>query len=238
MNVHLYGKLGMALLCLTVFVPASQSVEVSTPGEAVPATPLEEISVPFPLLGRHLVFGYAEVLFVVDEWGVPGDFVVLKDTNPVFSLAVIQTIRGVTYEPVRVNDKAIPSRVIFQNHFYFQGGAALRHATEKVPTKKELAQTATVRVHAVEELDQPLEAIDKVALEYPEALLESSPGGGVLVEFYVAEDGTVRAPAIISSSHAMLSELVLEAIGKRRFNSPRVSGKPVTVVTQQKFSFR
>ena len=238
MNTHPYGKLGIALLCLTVFVPASQAVEVSARGEAVPATPLEEISVPFPLLGRQLVFGYAEVLFVVDEQGVPGDFVVLKDTNPAFSLAVIQAIRKVTYEPARVNDEAVPSRVIFRNHFHFQGGAALRHATEKVPSKSELAESATVRVHAVEELDQPLTAIEDVALEYPETLLDSSPGGEVLVEFYVAEDGTVRAPAIISSSHELLSESVLEAIGSRKFDTPRISGKPVTVVARRKISFR
>lgn len=237
MNVYLYGKLGIALLCLSVFAPTSQAVEVSIAGEGVPATPLKEISVPFPLLGRHLVFGYAEVLFVVDEQGAPAEFVVLKETHPAFGDAIIQSIRKVKFEPARVNDEIVSSRVIFRNYFHFVGGAAIRHATEKVPSKSELEQTATTMVHALEELDQPLTAVEKVAPEYPAALLEAALGGGVLVEFYVAEDGSVKAPAIISSSHEMFSESALGAVRNWKFNPPLISGKPVTVVARQQLSF-
>ena len=238
MNAHPYGKFGIALLCLTVFVPASQAVEVNILGEGIPATPLQEISVPFPLLGRQMVFGYAEVLFVVDARGVPGDFVVLKETNPVFSDAIIRTIRKAKFEPARVSDEVVSSRVIYRNYFHFVGGAAIRHGTEKVPSKSEMADTATVRVHDPAELDQPLTVVEQVAPAYPEALLEAALGGGVLVEFYVAEDGSVKAPLVISSSHEMLSESALAAIRNWKFNPPLISGKPVTVVTRRKISFR
>ena len=238
MNVHFYGKITIALLCLSVFVPASNAAEVSISGEAVPPTPLRKISVPFPMLARNLVHGYAEVLFVVDKQGIPRDFVVLKETHPSFGRAIIQTIRKVMYEPAVVNGETVRSRVIFRNHFHFVGGAAMRHATEKWPSKSELPEMAMARVHSLTELDQPLTAVEKAAPKYPEALLEISLVGGVLVEFYVAEDGSVKAPTIISSSHQMLSESALRAIGNWQFNAPRMSGKPVTVVARQQFTFR
>ena len=238
MNVYHYGKLGIALLCLSLSIPSSQAVEVSISGEGIPATPLEEISVPFPLMGRHLVFGYAEILFVVDAQGVPGDFVVLKETSPAFSKAMIQTIRKAKFEPARVNDEIVSSRVIYKNYFHFVGGAAIRHGTEKVASKSDLEQSAAIMVHALEELDLPLTAVEKVAPEYPEVLLEAALGGGVLVEFYVAEDGSVKAPAVISSSHEMFSESALGAIRNWKFNPPLISGKPVTVVARQQLSFR
>lgn len=175
---------------------------------------------------------------MVDEQGIPRDFVVLKETHPAFGQAIIRTIRRVTYEPAVVNGEIVRSRVTFRNHFHFVGGAAMRHATEKWPSKSELPEMATARVHSVNELDQPLTAVEKAAPKYPEALLEISLVGGVLVEFYVAEDGSVKAPTIISSSHQMLSESALRAIGNWKFNSPRISGKPVTVVARQQFSFR
>jgi TonB family protein len=238
MKVCLYAKLGIALLCVSVIVPTSQAVEVSISGAGVPATPLKEISVPFPLMGRQLVFGYAEVLFVVDKQGDTSDFVVLKETNPLFSEAIIQTIRHAEFEPARVNDEIVSSRVIYRNKFHFVGGAAIRHGTEKVPSRSELEQTATPMVHAVEELDQPLNAVETVAPEYPAELLEAALAGGVLVEYYVAEDGSVKAPAIISSSHDMLSESALGAIRNWKFDPPLISGEPVTVVAHQQFSFR
>lgn len=231
-------KLGLALLCLSVFVPALATVEVSVTGEWIPPTPQTEISVPFPFMARHLGKGYAEVLFVVDKQGIPGDFVILKDTNPVFSQAIINTISKVRYEPAMVNGEAVPSRVIFKDYFHFQLGAAVVHATDKRPSStSDLEQMATDRVHSPDELDQPLTAVEKTAPEYPEALLEISLGGGVLVEFYVAKDGSVKAPIVISSSHEMFSESALRAMGNWKFNAPKISGKPVTVVARQQFSF-
>ena len=237
MNVYFFRKLGIAFLGLLVLVPTSKAVVVSTSGEGVPATPLTKISVPYPITAQYLVTGYAEVLFVVDEWGIPGDFVVLKETHPAFSQATIQTIQKVIYEPARVGDEAVSSLVVLKNHFYFEGVALDLAAGEQLPTKSELEQTAPVRVHSLNELDRWLTPIQKVPPEYPQTLLDPLIVGGVLIEFYVDKHGSVKAPMVLSTSHELFSRSALRAIRQWKFQTPLFAGKPETVIARQQFNF-
>lgn len=237
MRQTIFGTMILLAVTAVIFAATARAMEVTVQGEGIPPVLLEEILIPYPYIARNEVYGYAEVLFVVDEQGVPRDFVVLRDTNPAFSRAIIWAIEDVRYEPAKINGVAVPARMIFKNHFHYRGQAALLGPEETLPDRKEIVAQAVDRVRSLDELDAPLTAVEKVAPSYPESLQDEALAGGVMVEFYVSPEGTVKAPMEVTTSHPAFSAAALEAIRAWRFEPPRVNGKPVTTVARQPFSF-
>lgn len=237
MNIRAGITAGLGLLLAMGLSSVSQAMEVTVQGEGIPPVPKEEILIPYPYVARHQVYGFAEVLFMVDEQGVPGDFVVLRDTNPAFSRAIVEAVSNTRYEPAVVNGEPTAARVHFRNHFHFLGQAALLGPEETLPNREELEASAKSYVYDIEMLDRPLDVVNRVMPVYPETLKDEPVAGTVMVEFYVTKDGQVKAPAVISGSHPLLDKAALEAIRGWTFSPPLVDGKPVTAVARQPFRF-
>ena len=199
--------------------------------------PLKPIEVTYPWYARSEVSGYAEVLFEVDSNGDPRDFVILKSTHRAFSLAIINTIKEINFTPATHNGKPVSAQVIHQNHFLPDRYVAERKITEKSPPYRVNPHSLPLLVYGPRDLDNPLKALTTISPSYPANLKNTDRGGGVLLEFYVDRNGSVRAPKVISSSHEIFSQSAIEAIRQWKFSQPTRKGEPVTALARQQFNF-
>ena len=75
---------------------------------------------------------------------------------------------------------------------------------------------------------------------YPESLRQTGIEGTVVVRFTVDTSGRVDAKSaqIISSTHRLFSQAVLEALGGFRFKAAEVGGRRVAALAEMPFEFR
>ena len=82
-----------------------------------------------------------------------------------------------------------------------------------------------------------LTVVEKVTPAYPLFADRTGRDGHAIVEFTVAPDGSVTAPAVRESSAPMFSRAALEAIESWQFEPVIDNGIAVPVRTNVKFSF-
>ncbi|MCZ6674551.1 MAG: energy transducer TonB [Verrucomicrobia bacterium] len=225
-----------------VYFLAAVSINFSMLADVVENTstspvPLKRIDVPFPWVATSEISGYTEALIEVNNEGIVGDIVILKSTHRAFSLAVINTVSKTEFQPAVKDGQPVAARLIIKNHFISDRHVTVRKIGEKTRPYWVDERTVKSLVFGPLDLDQPLVRIETTAPIYPEDLMQTNLAGGVLIEFFIDEKGSVRAPTIISSSHEAFSESALEAIRLWKFSPPKSRGDPVTVRARQQLNF-
>ena len=56
--------------------------------------------------------------------------------------------------------------------------------------------------------------------------------------FYIDERGRVRMPHATDYSHELFGESALVTVRQWRFKPPRLNGKPVAILAEQRFNFK
>jgi len=82
-----------------------------------------------------------------------------------------------------------------------------------------------------------LKVVEQVSPDYPRFADMAGVDGFVMVEFTVAADGSVAAPAIADSSSGHFDESALNAISRWQFEPVMDNGVAVPVRTNMKFSY-
>ncbi len=82
-----------------------------------------------------------------------------------------------------------------------------------------------------------LKIVEQVAPAYPRFADKAGVDGYVLLEFTVAADGSVEAPAVSDASSSVFTGAALEAIEAWQFEPVFDNGVAVPVRTNVKFSF-
>lgn len=85
-----------------------------------------------------------------------------------------------------------------------------------------------IAVEEKPELIGGMAALQK-AVDYPEMAEQSGVEGRVIVQFVVAEDGTVQDPQVIRGVHRLLDKAAIEAVRAQKFKPGKQRGEPVKV---------
>ena len=100
--------------------------------------------------------------------------------------------------------------------------------------------TATSRMYAVNEVDEPPQAISRPAVRYPAALRQRGVEGDVLLEFVVTTEGKVDPSTIevIQATHDEFRSPAERSIRGTAYRPGRVNGNVVAVRVQQTVAFQ
>ena len=222
---------------IAIIVSAAIANEALENQEVSPPYPLDKIVIPFPILARHLVTGYAEVLYEVGADGIPRDFVVLRETHPAFSKAIINSVKKSLYQPAIIQGRSVASQITFKNRFRLEGGAAEWKVNAQSPLEMPIEGKVPLLVYPPHTLDEPLEAIESVMPQYPPELLDKRIMGGVLLEYYIDKKGNVRAPRALSASAEAFTDAAIQAMRQWKFHPPKKGGRSVCVIARQQVKF-
>jgi Gram-negative bacterial TonB protein C-terminal len=110
-------------------------------------------------------------------------------------------------------------------------GQALVAAIASLPERSELKATGAANLSRARK-------VSGEAPDYPAALWRICPGGDVLVEGFLDEQGRLHRPVVTSSPDPLLSLASLEALRSWRFEPAEIDGKPVKVFHTVTASFK
>jgi TonB family protein len=98
--------------------------------------------------------------------------------------------------------------------------------------------TRRSRVLTRDELDAPPQALQQPMSEFPSAARARWEVAQVTVDFFVDENGRVRAPIIQSATAQEFAEATLHTLREWQFEAPRRHGRPAVYAERWTFDFR
>ena len=86
-------------------------------------------------------------------------------------------------------------------------------------------------------LDQPPELVKRIEPVFPTRLADDVQHGEATIEFFVAENGRVLLPKIVSASAPAFGHAAIQAVTDWQFTFPRQNGETTVAVLQRQFEF-
>ncbi len=194
-----------------------------------------EVKFPPALLLDAVTQGDVWVLVSVSADGKLTDSLVTRFTHRALAEAAQYALGKWHYEPARRDGQAISA--CGEVHFHF---AATGAVVTLNPMSTVASLTAFVRdvpyittLCRPDELDQPPTAIRTVTPPTP----PGSPGGRVVIDFVIDEQGQPRLPVLVSATDSQYVTLAAAALAQWKFAPPTRRGQPVAVPARQEFVF-
>jgi TonB family protein len=183
--------------------------------------------------------GEARVMINIDADGQLADLLVTGYTHQAFADEAVRVLKQWRYHPAIVNDEAVGSRVELQINFIATGRVVSLTALDATSAFVQRMWPATLfkRVCTQDELDRPIEVLQTVTPFHPGQAEHASDQAGVLLDFYVDEDGRTRMPVVMETTSLIYAQAAVGALSQWRFAVPTSRGKPVAVRVRQKFVF-
>jgi len=169
-----------------------------------------------------------------DAEGRPADILVIESTDPRFSAAVLEAIRGWRFEspakPPLPREAVVP--VV---RFLFTSGTV---AVISLDLGAPGASLSRVRANTPIELPN-FSHLDTVPrpVQQPMPKVAAGRDGIALVKFFVDATGRARVPIVIDATTPELGEAALAAVRQWRFDPPQIDGKPVIAIETRLFRF-
>jgi TonB family protein len=184
--------------------------------------------------------GEARVLVNIDADGKLADWLVTGYTDKAFADEAIDALKQWRYQPPVRQGERVGARL--ELRFYFNStGRVVTLSSMELPDyfRQRVAPPQLVSlVCALPDLDRPVTAVQTVNPGQPGGAKQApSPGGTVLVDFYIDETGQPRLPVVLDSTGDSYAQAAVGALSQWRFTAPTRHGTPVAVRVQQRFNF-
>jgi TonB family protein len=224
------GCLATALAC--VACTAAFADVALKPREAPPG--LSSYTPPvFPdyAKSRGIAKGTALIAVSWDEEGRAADVVVLNTSYPSFGEAAVEAAS----QWRRPGGK----RGVQTYSLNFELGGVIV-ITSKMMTDyaAEVRAERPPRAAYPEELDAEPKALAQPMPSVPGEVMARYQAGRVVVEYFIDEDGRVRAPSIIHSTSDEFTQAALAAMAQWRYEKPRRGGLAVVTTMRYAFDFK
>jgi len=179
--------------------------------------------------------GLATVAVAWEGDGSPSDVVVLRDNDPSFGNAA----REAASQWRRPPSPGVREVTVYELKFMKFGVVVSRSNMVSARTaEKQALDPAPLRVPSSGQLDTPLKAISQPMPEFPAAAKGHWDEARVVVEFYVDENGRVRAPAIREATAPEFATEALNVLQRWQYETPRKNGQPAVMTERWAFQFR
>jgi TonB family protein len=220
------------------WTPAAGAAEPGTQ----PIRVLQTTGLKFPVTSDTFTLskGQAQVLINVDADGKLVDWLVLSYTQSAFADAAVRALQQWRFEPARVDGRPVGARQALTFDFQATGNVVSTLSVEMYDNfvSSIFGQTVHWQVCPPHELDEPLQALKTVRPKFAGAAWQGgSPGGRVVLDFYVDQSGRPRMPVVVSTNEKLFAAAAVDALRDWRFSIPRCGGRPVAVRVEQAFVF-
>lgn len=208
---------------------------LATPAEhSVPADLIEYVAPEFPAMLREdgIFKGTALVAVSWDADGRPVDAIILESNEPRFGQAVSKAAMQWRRASGRAGLEVYELETTLSGIVISYAG---KNAAAMVAEGK---TTRRPRVLTRDELDTPPQALQQPMPEFPPAAQGRWEEARVTVDFFVDENGRVRAPAIQSATAQEFAEATLDTLREWQFETPRRHGRPAVYAERWTFDFR
>jgi TonB family protein len=192
---------------------------------------------PAVMQSRGIGSGEVHLVISVDAEGHLTDYLITAYTEEAFAKEVASVITKWSYEPARVNGhaRAASSSLVFKFSSDFTVIVeGLGHGVEThfIPELKNRFAYSACQLRQLDSTPTPVHLVQPQLATLPSKLVV------VTVEFFIDEQGKVRAPTVErSEADNIYAAAAVEAISQWRFEPPLRHGRPVLVAAKQDFRF-
>ncbi len=232
--MHRYSRLVIAGLFGLGLVAASANEDLY--GETAHILGLRKYNPPqFPVFAadQAITAGYATLAISWDEQGNPTDVIVLRCSNHYFGTAAADAAK--TWR--RSAELADQGTGVYELNFEI-GGVVVSSGKALAAYAAKPRASVPLRVPTLEDLDAAPKALAQPMPAFPANAQGKFEEAKVVVEFFVDENGQVRAPSVRESTAPEFSNEALAALRQWRFETPRKNGHPVVYSQRWAFDFR
>lgn len=206
-----------------ILVDASQRLMETSREGALPPRPISQAKPTYPVsMHASGLRGEVVVGFIVDIEGRTRDVRVLQSLNPSFEDAAIEAVMKWRFEPGRVGDRPVNTKmqvpIIFTIDGLSQGGGGPLVSKKKKPDFSKLPKEFHYDVAA-----RPVHTVQPV---YPYELLSAKVEGKAQVAFVIDETGRVIRVDIVSATHPEFGMSVRAAVENFVFEPATKDGRP------------
>lgn len=187
----------------------------------------------FPDYAKHRGIARGSALIAVswNERGMPEDVVVLNTSFPSFGEEAQAAAREWRR---RAGEKAVLTYALE----FELGGVIVITSKMLTDYAAEARAERPRRPLQAEELDAEPRALEQPMPTVSAEVLGQYDAGRVVVEFYIDEDGRVRAPFVHHATAEEFAQAALAAMSQWRYETPRRHGLPVVASMRWAFDFK
>jgi TonB family protein len=191
----------------------------------------------FPVMAQEqgILAGLATMAISWDADGTPSDVVVLRANDPSFGEAA----RDAALQWRKAPGAGAREVAVYELKFTTFGVVISRTNSVSARMAEQMAvDPQPLHVPSSTDLDAPLKAITQPMPAFPTAAKGRWDEGRVVVEFFVDENGRVRAPAVRESTAPEFTAEALNALQQWQYETPRKNGQPAVMTERWAFQFR
>lgn len=188
------------------------------------------------LLPTH---GQVRIIICVDDSGKLVDWLPVSYAHRTYLKAVEEALKEWRYQPARVGGEPIGVRQMLVFNFESRGQVASFTAVEVVDSLfgRAFGHRDVQCVYPGRELDSAPKPVKVVQPLWVQAAENLPAGAGVLVDFYIDQNGKPRMPTASNYDHPMIALAAVHALEQWEFSVPTRGGQPVVVHASQWFAF-
>lgn len=223
------GCIAVAVGCAAVPAALADAFEIQREG---PPGLSRYVAPRFPDFAKHRGISVGNVLLAIawDERGRPADVVVLNASFPAFGESAVDAAREWR--------RPAGEKVVQTYNLQFELGGVITVISKMLTDyAAEMRADRPPRAVMPEELDAEPRAIDQPMPTVPASAVGTDTGR-VVVEFYIDQDGRVRAPVVHHATSDEFARAALEAMSRWRYETPRRHGQPVVTSLRWAFDFK
>jgi TonB family protein len=191
----------------------------------------------FPVMAQEqgIDLGLATVAVAWEGDGSPSDVVVLRANDVSFGIAAREAVLQ-WHRPPNPGGREV---AVYDLKFNKLGVVVSRtnSVSARMATQK-AADAEPLRLPSAGELDAPVKAIAQPMPAFPNSAKGRWDEARVVVEFYVDENGRVRAPAVREATAPEFAAEALSALQRWQYETPRKNGQPTVMTERWAFQFR
>lgn len=241
----------VALIALGVLpVPAAfvgpvSAEETVSAGWSAPA--IEKMPDPAHPAAMRLqgVEGAATVIFIVNEKGVAEDITVYMATRRPFGTSLKNAVEQARFTPARFDGEPVPARVRLMANFRIEGAvvsmSSSDHVVSHITRLTDPHERPEYHVAQPRDLDSIPRPVHTIGPGVPPDTPPFHERVEIHVDFILAPDGSVRAPAVIDSTEheaaPWLAAAAIKAVRQWKYTAPTVGGKAVHAHVRQVVAF-
>lgn len=197
----------------------------------------EDAVFPRLLVDQGINTGEVWVEISLDADGKLTDAIPNRYTARPLADEALRLLRKWSFLPVMVDGRAVSVCTTVHLTFHATGTIVVLDPVIDMNRKSTLPSVRSYEkaIYALSEVDSPPTVVRQVPPLLPADSM--SPGGAVVIEFIIDEQGHPRMPVLISAPNPELGNRAGDALMQWEFSRPTRNGKPVAVRVQQQFVF-
>ncbi len=231
---------------LAAAVLASVSAAAELPDGWTPPTVVKKTNPPHPAAMRMQgIEGAATVIFIVNETGLAEDVTVYSASHRAFGTSLQHAVGRWRFQPALFDGEPVPARARLTANFKLEGAVISMTSADHVAAHMQFAarpdEQTGYRVAHPRDLDAIPRPVHTVMPGIPHEAPPFHERVEIHVDFILAPDGSVRAPAVTqlteSEAAGWLAAAAVEAVRQWRYTAPTVRGETVYAHLTQVVAF-